>query len=68
MITCAGMVLPVPLGTGTETPAGITVALQLKVVPVTLELKVMGADKSPEQMVWAAGLMVRSGAGFTVIT
>ena len=54
----------VPLAVKPETPA-VAVAVQAKVVPVTLEVRVTSVVFAPEQMVCDNGVLVTVGKGFT---
>ena len=53
-----------PLAVKPETPA-VAVAVQAKVVPETLEVRLTRVVLNPEQMVWNNGELVTDGKGFT---
>ena len=66
VIVWTGMV-PVPLAVNPDTPA-VAVAVQAKVAPVTLEVKVTKVVALPEQIVCVRGLLLTVGIGLTVTT
>ena len=53
-----------PLAVKPETPA-VAEAVQVKVVPLTLEVRVTSVVLAPEQMVCVNGELVIVGNGFT---
>ena len=53
-----------PLAVKPDTPA-VAVAVHVKVVPETLEVRVTSVVLAPEQMVWDNGELVTVGNGFT---
>ncbi|WP_369752255.1 hypothetical protein AB3G34_09340 [Flavobacterium sp. WC2409] len=56
--------MPVPLVAYPDTPA-VAVAVQAKVVPITLEFRVTKEVFPPEQIVCDNGKLVTVGVGFT---
>ena len=59
-----GIVL-VPEGEKPEIPA-VAVAVQVKVAPARLEVKLTKAVVVPEQMVWVKGVVVKTGVSLIV--
>ena len=55
----------VPLAVKPDTPA-VAVAVQAKVVPLTLDVSVTSVVLAPEQMVCVNGVFVTVGDGLTV--
>ena len=64
-IVCTGIV-PVPLAVNPDTPV-VAVAVQVKVAPITLDVRVTSVVLVPEQTVWVIGVLLTVGAGSTVI-
>ena len=56
----------VPLVTTPVIPAG-SMAVQVKVVPGVLLLKLTNVEDVPEQMIWLDGVKITEGDGFTVM-
>ena len=66
LIVWTGIVL-VPLAVKPLTPA-VPVAVQAKVAPATLEVKVTKLVELPEQIVCVSGVLLTVGFGLTVTT